>query len=831
MSGSARRVGLVLVSHSRALAEATEGLARQMTGEAVTIAGAAGVGEGGAELGTDAVAIAAAIERAAAGAGAVVLMDLGSAILSAEHALELVDPAIASRTRLCAGPIVEGAVAAAVRAASGGTLEEVAAEARQALAAKAAQLGEAEEPATATAAVDLRGTAGGAGRAPGPAPREAEAIVDVALADPHGLHARPAARLIARARDFDAAVSVEDLTSGAGPARANSLTALAALGARHGHVLRLRATGRQAAEVAQALAALVRQGAGAREPTAAAAAGRAIPVAPGIALGPLVRLARAAPPIPEHKVDDPAAEIERLRGALGGAAQEIAALGSREMLAAHLEVLRDPAIVDRALDLIGQERCNAALAWRRAIEEAAAIYLRLEDDYQRARGMDVHDAGDAVLRALIGGSGAVLPEGPPAVVVADDLTPSEAARLDPARVLGVIDRRGGPTSHAAILLRGAGIPAVAGAAALVPAAGGARAGLDGATGEVWVDPDAGAEADIERRRTALCAARRASRGRGGRARLACGHEIELWANVAGLADAHAAREAGAAGVGLLRTEMLFLDRREEPSEDEQAGLLADIFAALGGAPIVARTLDAGSDKALPYLALEAEANPALGVRGVRLSLERPALLDTQLRAILRAGRGHDVRVMVPMISTVAEIAAARAALERARAALEAAGRPHLWPVPVGIMIEVPAAALMAERLAREADFFSVGTNDLTQYVLAADRGHPRLHALADAAHPAVLRLVRGVVEAGRTAERPVSVCGEAAADPAVAALLVGLGVRRLSMAAAAFGAVQDALGAASFAALSEAAREALAADDAAAARAAAQRRTPRSVLG
>ncbi|WP_437649589.1 phosphoenolpyruvate--protein phosphotransferase [Sorangium sp. So ce362] len=810
MSGAAGRVGLVLVSHSRALAEATETLARQMTGESVSIACAAGAGDGGAELGTDATAIAAAIERVCGPAGAVVLMDLGSAILSAETALELVDPELGARTRLTGGPIVEGAVAAAVRAAAGGTLEQVAADARQALEPKAAQLGEAEGAAAATAA------AAAATAAVAPA-----VTADLAIADPSGLHARPAAQLIARAATLDAAITLENVTAGRGPVATSSLIALASLGVRRGDVLRIRATGRQAAEAVEALAALVRREAPAGAAAASAGSGLAIPVAPGVALGPLVRLVRSTPEVPETTVDDTAAEAERLRRALEIAAQDLgSALRGSDILDAHQALLCDPALVGAALSRIERERRNAAWAFRLAIEAAAAIYRQLDDPYLRAREADVHDVGDAVVRALLGGAAATVPDGPPAVVVADDLTPSEAARLDPARVLGVIDRRGGPTSHAAILLRGAGIPAVAGAAALVPEAGGARAGLDGTTGEVWLDPDPETTVEIERRQAALRASRRPPGARDGRVRLACGREVELWANVAGPSDARAAREAGALGIGLLRTEMPFLGRVDEPDEDEQADLLAEIFAVFAGAPIVVRTLDAGGDKALPYLGLDAETNPSLGVRGVRLSLARPALLEAQLRAILVAGRGHDVRVLVPMVSTAAEVAAVRAALGRTHEALSAAGRPHLWPVATGIMVEVPSAALMAERLARQADFFSIGTNDLTQHTLAAERGHPRLHALADPAHPAVLRLVRAVVEAGHASGRPVSVCGEAAGDPGAAPLLVGLGITRLSMCASAFDAVEDALAGASFAELAAVAEDALAVDDAAAARAA-----------
>ncbi|WP_437680496.1 phosphoenolpyruvate--protein phosphotransferase [Sorangium sp. So ce131] len=852
MSAAASRVGLVLVAHSRALAEATEALVRQMTGDTIAIACAAGAGEGGAELGTDAVAVAAAIERVCGPAGAVVLMDLNGAILSAGVALELVDPALRSRTRLTGAPIVEGAVLAAVRAASGGTLDEVADDARQALASKAAQLDEAERPAVVAAAAAAAPTAAAATAALAAAAADlaiaaaaadvaiaaaaadaaiaaaaadapiAAATADAPIADPAGLHARPAAHLVVRAAGFDATVTLENVTAGRGPVPASSLIALASLGARRGDVLRLRAVGRQAPEAVAALAELLARAApGAAPEEPAVASDRAIPVAPGVAIGPLVRLVRALPPIPETTVDDPEAEAERLRRALALAAEELSsALSGSDILDAETALLCDPALVDRALEHIARDRCNAAWAFRRAVDAAAAVYRQLDDPYLRAREADLRDVGDAMTRALLGGAAAALPDGPPAVVVVDDLTATEAARLDAQRVLGVIDRRGGPTSHAAILLRGAGIPSVAGAAGLVPEAGGARAGLDGATGEVWIDPDPATAREIERRQEAYRASRRPPGARDGRVRLACGRRIELWANVAGPADARAARDAGAVGIGLLRTEMLFLGRVDAPGEGEQAALLAEIFDTFAGAPIVVRTLDAGGDKSLPYLALEAEANPSLGVRGVRLSLERPALLEAQLRAILVAGRGHDVRVMVPMVSTVAEVSAVRAALERAHEALQAAGKPHLWPAPAGIMVEVPSAALLAERLARHADFFSIGTNDLTQHTLAAERGHPRLHALADPAHPAVLRLVRAVVEAGHAAGRPVAVCGEAAGDPDVAPLLVGLGVTRLSMCASSFDAVEDALASTSFAALAAAAEAALAADDAAAARAA-----------
>lgn len=825
------RVALVLVSHSRALAEATAVLARQMTGDTVAIAIAAGSGPDGGELGTDATAIVDAVTAVDGPAGTVVLMDLGSALLSADLARDLLDPEVAARVTLTAAPFVEGAVAAAALAGTGAPREAVAREARAALGPKAEHLGEA----AAAAAVS-----------PG-APSPTDAVADQASADhgrtaataeavirdPAGLHARPAARLVALAAGFSATATLADLTRGTGPAPLTSMVALARLGVRAGDRLRVAASGPDAEAAVAALAAAIESFTGTGDtppplhPKEVTPSGRAIPVASGVALGPLVRLDHALPDVPERRTDDPAGEIARLAAAIATARTMLGVAGrggtAGDILAVQGALLDDPAIVGRAEALIQTERRDAASAWRAAVAEAAAAYGTLDDPYLKAREADVRDIGRAVLRLLVGtapaGAEGLRPGGPPAVLVVNDLAPSEAAQLDPATVLGVIDRRGGPTSHAAILLRAAGIPAVAGAAALVPAAGGTLAALDGTTGEVWIDPDAATQAALSARRTAFVAARPAAAIGSGRIRLADGLAVELWANVSGPADARAARAAGAAGVGLLRTEMLFLDRLDPPSEDEQVAALRAIFGVFAGCPVVVRLLDAGGDKPIPYLAMAAEANPYLGVRGLRLLLARPEVLDAQLRAVLIAGHGHDVRIMLPMVTEADELARTRAALERVHAALAAAGTPHAWPVPLGIMVEVPASALTAARLAAHADFFSIGTNDLTQYTLAAERGHPGLGRFADAAHPAVLRLIAEVVAAGAAADRPVSVCGEAAADPQVARLLVGLGVRTLSMGAASLAGVAQALDGASVPALAAAARAALAAETAEAARA------------
>ena len=815
--------GLVLVSHSRALAEAVRTLVQQMTGDRVPIAIAAGAGKDGTLLGTDATAIAAAIETAAAGpSGALVLMDLGSAVLSAGLALELIDPALRARIRLSPGPLVEGAVAAGARAAAGGTLNEIAAEAAAGLAGKMAELGEAAPADAGAPDVALLG------RGPAGVPPTVDASAEADIADPVGLHARPAAALVMLAGGFSAHIRLSNATTGAGPVAANSVVALSSLGVRGGHRVRLEAIGPDAREAVAAAVDLLRrtpsQPPAAESPIrggSAQAPDVALPTVPGVTIGPIFRLRRqSAPnaPAEQDRAADPAAETARLGRAVEAAGRTIQATARSDaggIFAAHLALLRDPALLGRAQALIAAEGLEAATAWRRAVEDAAAVYAGLDDPYQRARATDVRDVGDTVLAALVGRAPAVLPDIEPCVLVVDELAPSEAVRLDPAIVRGVIDRAGAATSHAAILLRAAGIPAVSGAASMVPAEGGTVAALDGATGDVWIDPAPAIEQAIRQREAAWQAARPPPFA-GGPAVTRDGHRVTLFANVSGPADARAARAAGAEGIGLMRTEMLFLDRADAPDEAEQVALVAATLAPFQGLPVVVRTLDSGGDKPLPYLPMPAEANPYLGIRGIRLGLARPEVLLTQLRALLRAGLGHDLHIMFPMVATLDELQRARALLESAHNGLVAEERPHAWPVKVGTMIEVPAAALTAGVLARVCEFFSVGTNDLTQYTLAAERGHPGLQGLADAAHPAVLRLIQTVVAAGR----PVAVCGEAAADPEVAALLLALGVSELSMGAAALGPVRAALGTLSVERARAALPAALAATSAAEARAA-----------
>ncbi|GAA5115879.1 phosphoenolpyruvate--protein phosphotransferase [Pseudonocardia adelaidensis] len=770
-------VGLVVVSHSRALAEGAVALAREMAPGELAIEVAAGLDE--TTFGTDAVAIAGAIGAADSGAGVVVLMDLGSAVLSAELALDLLDdPDARNRVLLCPAPLVEGLVVAAVTAAGGAGRDEVAAEAAAALGGKRAQLGAPADAAPAPAA-------------------DAEVTAGFTVANAHGLHARPAARLAALVRGLDGAeVRVRNATTGSDWIPAASLAGLTALGALAGHCVEVGAAGPGAAEAVEAVLALAdRQFDEAQAPAVPApppsSAAGPLGASPGIGIGPKRAAEPPAPVVPDEPVGDAAVEGERLDAALAAVAGEIRAgrdttareLGEAEaaIFDAHLLLLDDPALLADARSGI-RAGASAPRAWSDAAERVAATWEALPDPYLAARAADVRAVSAQVLRALAGGP-AIVPvdaSGPAAVLVARDLTPAQAAALDPERVAGVVLAAGSPTAHSAILLRARGVPAVVAAGpAVLAAPDGTPVALDGATGELAVDPAPGV-LDTFRERAAARAEREA-RARQQAATPAVtrdGVGVLVGANVGSPADAVDAAAAGADLVGLLRTEFLFLGRTSAPDVDEQEAAYREVAAALGGRRVTIRTLDVGGDKPLPYLPLPAEANPFLGLRGIRLAEDHPGLLADQLLAAVRVAHETPVSLMFPMVAALGELVAARRALD---AAIAADGRGTPVGLQVGIMVEVPATALKAAAFVPHVDFFSIGTNDLTQYALAAERGNPGVATLADPLDPGVLRLVDAVCRAA--GERAlVAVCGEAAADPLAAQLLVGLGVRELSTA-------------------------------------------------
>jgi len=566
------------------------------------------------------------------------------------------------------------------------------------------------------------------------------------------------------------------------------------------------------------------------------------PGAPGIAVGPAWRY-RAATPAPAPAAgagrgDGKPGKKPSAKDAVAAIQAAVAAAGAQlESLASSLKaagradeagifeaqalMASDPGLLDAALALArGGEAAEAAV--RAATETAASTIAALPDGLLASRAADVRDVGARIVRILAGED--VAPPERPSIAIADDLPPSVAAAIPPGLLLGIAQESGTTTSHVVILARALGIPAVVGATGLVEAATDAMTlAIDGESGTVAVDPDlpqlanlAGRAKHLESRRQAAAALRVRP------AATSDGHRIVLLANIGGPDEAPRALQAGAEGIGLLRTEFLYMKRQSAPSEDDQVEPYRRVLAAFGpDRPVVIRLADIGGDKALPYLDLPVEANPAMGVRAIRLGATHSDLLAAQFRAIWRAAglAGVVPRVMAPMVATLADVELLRELRDEARAAVAASGEPLPEQMITGVMIEIPSAAIMAAQIARRVDFFSIGTNDLTQYTLAADRSNPALAHLQDALHPAVLRLVAGVVEGAAGAGIPVAVCGELAGDPAGALVLAGLGITELSADAGCLDDIRAALAGVTKSQLDDLGRRALAAAGATAVRA------------
>jgi phosphocarrier protein FPr len=777
-------VGIVVVSHSRRLAESAVELALQMVrGERPPIEIAAGLDDH--VLGTDAARVKEAIDRVATPEGVLVIMDLGSAVLSAELALELRGDPGDCPVVLSDAPLVEGLVAAVTLAAAGAPLREVAADAAQAGRIKTALLS-VENPDAAP------GWGAGSGE-----PLAPVAAIELVIHNEHGLHARPAARFVETVRRFDADVTVRDVTQGGPGVSGRSVSALSTLGALAGHRLHVASTGRQAREALAAVAALVRRN---FDESVARPTGHSVvevgtgPIgaSPGIGIGPKVSIAHdTIDEAPQSPPSSPDVERERLLEAIEESRAELAATRDHvagtagrteaEIFEAHLLLLEDDELVGRAMRIIEHETITAEQSWRRTVAALATRFAELADPYQRARADDVRAVGDHVLSHLLGVK-ARIDTAVTGVLIAPDLMPAQVAALDPAHVVAIVTAYGTAVSHGAILARSMGIPAVVGAGdAVLTVPDGTTILVDGSEGVVIVDP----APDVCSRYRDRAAEQRIRAedllARGAQPAITTdGTRIDVVANIASLDDAVQAIRHGADGVGLLRTEFLFLDRAEPPDEDEQLDIYSSIADALEGRRLTVRTLDVGGDKPVPYLPSNGEANPFLGCRGIRLSLQHPHLFKAQLRALVRLGLQHPVTVLFPMVTTIAELRAARLLLSEAAAEVGCRSGQLPQTLEVGAMAEVPAFALRARAAVPLLDLISVGTNDLTQYTVAAERGNPSVAALADSLDPAVLRLVADVAHAASTKAR-VAVCGEAASDPGAAALLIGLGVRELSM--------------------------------------------------
>jgi phosphocarrier protein FPr len=618
-----------------------------------------------------------------------------------------------------------------------------------------------------------------------------------------GLHARPARVFVDTAKQFASDIRIQ---FGSKTANGRSLISVLGLGVRQGSEITLVVDGVDEIDASAALEQLVKTGLGegdssteipaaktatniqpkpAPQPSANGVV-RGLPAGPGIAVGEVFQFAHSKIKI-EEKSKGIEAERKILQSALARSKEQLSELrvkllsqGADEEAAifdVHLVILDDPSLTE-PIDAAISNGESAAAAWFSILSQQADTVRNLDDPLLAARAADVQDVRDRVLRSMNGNadSQSRIPDHA-AIVVARDLTPSDVVTLNRENLLGIVTAEGGPTAHAAIIARALGIPAVVGVGEnVLTISSGTTIVLDGERGTIDVSPDnsaisvarAAQDAWNERRFVAAKNANQPAITRDGR-------KIEVAANVGSMADAREATANGADGIGLLRTEFVFINSSTEPTEQTQFEIYRDIVEVMQGSTVIVRTLDIGGDKPVPYIKVAPEANPFLGERGVRLCLNRPQLFEQQLRAILRAANHGPIRIMLPMVADIREWRNARAMIESIRAEQNAPC------VELGIMIEVPSAALMADAFAKEVDFFSIGTNDLTQYTLAMDRQHPILAKQADGLHPAVLRLIAKTVEAAHAAGKWVGVCGELGADAQAVPILIGLGVDELSV--------------------------------------------------
>jgi multiphosphoryl transfer protein len=808
-------IGLLLVSHSRALAEAAVDLIRRTVSTTLPIAAAGGVGERHSEIGTDAIDIQQGIESVAQSDGVLVFMDMGSAILSAEMAKDLLGDSI--NVRLCSGPLVEGGIAAAVQIQAGSPMADVVAAAQRSLLPKQDQLGEPVKVAE-----------------PARAPTFTEESFESVLGNIYGLHLRPVAALIKALGAEAKNVQIENVTGKRGPVVAASLVEIARLQAKKDDTIRFLLSGPNTARVRKEIESFLErlrnedahpvQAVAAKDDSASL---EPIAVSSGLAVGRVLFGDRLDVRIPDSRPVTPAeveAECRRLTDAIGAAQQTVAqrvakfssSLDAAEVaiLEAQEVILSDETLLAKAQVRIRSKPANAAAAWFETLTEVAEDQARAADDYLRQRAVDFREAASAVVQQLIGQTNQFANLNEDSVLVCAELNPTLIDQIQSTRITGVIELGGGSLSHGAILARSIGLPVIANAARSELMLRNAEiVAIDGSTGELCVDPAPEVvqewrqrQADsreLQKRAVQLSQTPAISTDK---------IAFLITANTGKRRDVELALANGADGIGLFRSEFLFDQFRTLPSEEEQLAayrdalepILADsrwksarplesFTSNLGASAefsVTLRLLDIGGDKPLPFLSPGKERNPFLGVRGLRLLLRHPEFFESHLGAILRLAELFSIKLLVPMVTSVDEISRLKQHLETAHQSLKARKILHRWPIEIGVMIETPAAAVAFDQMIEHLDFASIGTNDLTQYVLSAERGNPLLEEFADSLHPAVLRLCRDVITLAKQRALPISICGEIASDPVAVPLLAGLGLRVFSVAPTAVPAIK-----------------------------------------
>lgn len=793
-------IGLVIVSHSRMLAEGVKELALQMGQNKVKIEAAGGIDDDENPIGTDPMKIEEAIRAAYSDDGVLVLMDIGSAIMSAEIALEFLDDDVRNKVVLCEAPLVEGAIAAAAQAMSGSTLKEVIAEAKNSLQAKNVLL---QDEDNQEADINEQNN-------------ELELTtrnLQITVPNKLGLHARPAAKLIEIVNTFDANALVA--LDNKKPVSASSISLVGTLGAKKGEILNFTLSGKEADKLEKALIEfqasnfgdedkeIIRSTTKIEKVKSVSDGIQGIAASSGIAIAKAIWFKKDLPIIEKEHTDDAEHEIVLLQEAIKCVNRDLYSIQQKiaskfkndeaQIIDFHRLLLQDKDLYESVVNMLREESVKASFAWSSQIKKLEKQYLAMNNEYLRERASDVVEIGNKVLCELLGEPKNKIDLKEECIIVTDELGPAETMDLDLSLVKGIVTRLGGETSHSAILARSLGIPAIVGVGDKIDKIPNKELlAIDGVSGEIWTKNHTNIIADLRKRKKIDDEMRESSQAKAKAP--ACtkdGKTVQILANVSGAKEAKIAFENGAEGVGLYRTEFLFMNRDKMPSEEEQYQAYKEVCISMEGHPVCIRTLDVGGDKPIPYLDIAEENNPFLGLRGIRYCLQNTELFKTQLRAICRLSAKYNVRIMYPMVGVIEEVISANMLLREVQQDLLKEGIDFSPNMSVGVMMEVPSSIFFIPQLANELDFLSIGTNDLTQYLLALDRDNRSVAKYHSPFHPAVLEAIREILMRSKKAGLEVSMCGELAGNTKATNLLLALGLEKFSMNGPAIPAVKE----------------------------------------
>lgn len=786
-------VSLVIVSHSKVIAEGVKELALQMSQNKINIATAGGLENIENPIGTDPVRIEAAVRSVYSEDGVLILMDLGSAIMSAEIAIEQLPKNMQENILLGAAPLVEGAVVAAAQAMSGSDLETVRAEAQNALFSKAEFLSSKGPKEETKPLPDLIPTDG--------------IKVEIKVPNRWGLHARPAAKLVRMINTFQSKVTISIHKNAF--VSAASISQVAGLGAKKDDLLVFNILGSDGIQVKQALLKFAANNFGdsleeipitpkkdSKEDWKEKEAGdlKGIPAAEGIAIGKAICIKQEFPKTTRQEVKNVSSEILIFKTAFEQVKIDFENLHSKlkmekgieeaSIFDFHILLLGDIALEKEVIEFIRNKKVSAAYAWQEKIHQLVEKYQNLDTEYLRERADDIREVGNKVSAKLLGEKTLVINIQEPRILVIDDLGPAQTATLDLRFIKGIITKKGGPTSHSAILAKSFGIPAIAGlGASIVNISNGAQLAFDGSSGEIWLTEKNPEKVNLLQKKKEIAEEhkRKLRETASVKAVTKAGVEYPVLANISSPKEAAIAYNNGADGIGLYRTEFLYMNRESPPTEEEQYLVYKSVCQNMKGLPVTIRTLDVGGDKPIPYLGIEKEKNPFLGLRGIRYCLQNTELFKTQLRAICRVAAEFPVRVMYPMVGVPEEVDEANELLKEVQLALEKEGVLSNKELAVGIMLEVPSTIFCIPALASRVSFFSIGTNDLTQYLLTLDRGNETVAKYRSPFHPAVLEAIQEIIKRSKKAETEIGMCGELAGNPKATKLLVNMGLEKFSM--------------------------------------------------